>query len=283
MTYSGHYAGARIALLTKHAKERVIAPALEETLGCSVEVVSGYDTDLLGTFTRETPRQGTQLEAAVRKARIGMELAGAQLGVASEGSFGRDPYVGMLPWDLEIVVLVDEVRGLTVAGSAQGPAVSDHVTTGDWTQAVRFAEKSGFPTHGLVARPDSSVDVRIIKGIDSWDAYKDAFAAAKGLSASGTVFIEVDLRAHANPTRMEVIKRAAEDLASRLRSHCPSCEAPGFWSVERVGGLPCSACGSPTRETVSEVWGCLRCEARESRGASPDRLADPGRCDYCNP
>ena len=79
------YRGRRVALLTRHGKERALAPVLEPALGCRVERVGGYDTDQLGTFTREIPRAGTQLEAARRKARIGMELAGLPLGLASEG------------------------------------------------------------------------------------------------------------------------------------------------------------------------------------------------------
>ncbi len=63
----GAYVGERIALLTQHGKERVIAPALEGPLGCFVELVSGYDTDQLGIFTRETPRRGSQLDAAARR------------------------------------------------------------------------------------------------------------------------------------------------------------------------------------------------------------------------
>lgn len=41
-------------------------------------------------------RAGTQLEAAHKKARIGMELAGLLLGLAGEGSFGSDPFAGIL-------------------------------------------------------------------------------------------------------------------------------------------------------------------------------------------
>ena len=52
------YAGRRVALLTQHGKERGIAPVLEPALGCRIERVTGYDTDLLGTSTRErTDRQ----------------------------------------------------------------------------------------------------------------------------------------------------------------------------------------------------------------------------------
>ena len=49
---SSGYAGERIALLTQHGKERVIAPRIEPALGCVVEHVTGFDTDTLGTFTR---------------------------------------------------------------------------------------------------------------------------------------------------------------------------------------------------------------------------------------
>lgn len=73
------------------AKEGVIASVLDTALGCRVERVTGDDTDLLGTFTREIPRAGMQLEAARKKARIGMELSGLSTGLASEGSFGPDP------------------------------------------------------------------------------------------------------------------------------------------------------------------------------------------------
>ncbi len=279
----GAYAGERIALLTQHGKERVIAPALEGALGCFVELVSGYDTDQLGTFTRETPRPGSQLDAAIRKARIGLTLARAAAGVASEGSFDRDPFTGLLPWNAEIVVLVDDVRGYTLVGSAQGAARSGHLCTDGWEAAERFARESGFPEHGLVIRPDDADDGRIIKGLDSWESYAEAFSRSKALAANGNVFIEVDLRAHANPTRMELIRLAAEDLARKLRSLCPSCEAPGYWVIERRAGRPCASCGLPTRETLSEVWGCPSCAARESREVNHGELADPGRCDNCNP
>lgn len=107
-----------VALLTQHGKERVIAPLLDAALGMRVERVDGYDTDRLGTFTREIARAGTQLEAARRKAHIGMELAGLPLGLASEGSFGPDPVAGLLPWNVEILVFVDRERGLEITGVA---------------------------------------------------------------------------------------------------------------------------------------------------------------------
>jgi hypothetical protein len=91
------------ALLTQHGKELILGPLLLAELGCSVTHVTGFDTDQLGTFTRDQARPGSQLDAARRKAEIGMDLSGLPLGLASEGAFVPDPHVGILPWDVEIV------------------------------------------------------------------------------------------------------------------------------------------------------------------------------------
>ncbi|WP_147652921.1 DUF6671 family protein [Vulcaniibacterium gelatinicum] len=277
------YAGARIALLTQHGKERVIASVLDTALGCQVERVGGYDTDLLGTFTREIPRAGKQLEAARKKARLGMELSGLSLGLASEGSFGPDPMVGMFPWNVEFLIFIDDEQGLEIVGVAQGKAMHAHLLTGDWTAAETFARQAAFPAHHLVVRPEGENDPRLRKGIAAWEELKATFAWAQAQSASGQVFLETDLRAHANPTRMEMIRLAAEDLAAKLGSPCPACGTPGFWIVERVAGLPCGDCGAPTRETRAEVYGCLKCVHRETRERPEPQYADPERCDYCNP
>jgi hypothetical protein len=97
------------------------------------------------------------------------------------------------------------------------------------------------------------------------------------------VFVENDLRAHANPTRMAIIHKAAEDLARRMQSRCPHCGAPGFWSIERIPGLPCADCGAPTRVAKAEVLGCVRCTTRETRAVGGPGCADPAHCDECNP
>ena len=70
----------------QQGKEAVIAPVLGGALGWRVERVSGFDTGTLGIFTRDIPRAGTQLEAARRKARIGMKRSGLPLGLANEGA-----------------------------------------------------------------------------------------------------------------------------------------------------------------------------------------------------
>lgn len=277
------YAGERTALLTQHGKERVVAPPLESALGCKVEHVTGYDTDLLGTFTRDIPRAGTQLEAARKKASMGMELSGLSLGVASEGSFGTDPYTGMFAWNIELIIWMDAERNLEVVGIGEGKTNFSHLLTGTWEAAQAFARESQFPGHCLVVRPDGEQGPYICKGIDSWRDLESAFSRAMARSGNGKVFVETDMRASANPTRMEVIGLAAGDLARKLASLCPACATPGFWQVGRVKGLQCSGCGMPTGETCAETFGCRKCPYRETRYLTQPTSAPPSACNYCNP
>lgn len=277
------YAGRRVALLTQHGKEDVIAPVLGRVTGCRIERVGGFDTDSLGAFTRDIPRPGTQIEAARRKAHKGMELSGLPLGLASEGSFGPDPMTGMLPWNVEVLVFIDDERDIEVTGMAQQATRFAHLLTEEWDAAEQFARHAGFPQHHLVVRPQGADDARIDKGLASWAALEAAFRRACGLAANGRAFLEHDVRAHAHPLRRDVIRLAAENLAARLEARCPACGTPGFGIVERLAGLPCADCGAPTREIHAEVWGCLKCAYRQTRGRSDRQQADPGCCDGCNP
>ena len=88
------YENIKISFLTKHKKEKVIAPKFLKMFDAEIIHTDGYDTDELGTFTRDKARYGDQLDAARRKARIGMEITGLEYGIASEGSFTSDPLLG---------------------------------------------------------------------------------------------------------------------------------------------------------------------------------------------
>lgn len=277
------YAGRKIALLTMHGKEKVIQPVLAQSHGCQVELVTGYDTDRLGTFTRDIPRDGSQIEAARKKARIGMELAGLPFGLASEGSFGADPFVGMFPWNLEYLIFIDDERALEVVGIAQGAPKDLHVAAHDWAAAKAFVVEAGFPLHHMVVRPDGPNDRRVRKGLSNWQELEYAFCSALAQSSNGQVFLENDLRAHANPTRMKNIRCAAEDLVAKLASLCPECGTPAFGIVDRIKGLPCADCGASTQEVRADVYGCIKCSFRQTRERQDTATADPGRCNYCNP
>ena len=189
----------------------------------------------------------------------------------------------MFPWNVEFLIFIDDERGLEIVGVAQGKTNFAHVLAASWEEAEAFARQAGFPEHFLVVRPEQENDPRLRKGIADGVALRAAFDEAHAQSDSRRVFLETDMRAHANPTRMEMIRLAAEDLVKKLRSPCPSCGLPGFGIVERLAGLPCEDCGAPTRETRAEIHGCLKCAHRVTQERTDMTSASAGRCDYCNP
>lgn len=278
----GH-APRRVALLTQHGKERVLAPVLEPGWGRAIELVTGFDTDLLGTFTGETPRPGSQLDAARRKARKGMELSGLPIGLASEGSFGPDPFTGFFPWNVELLVWIDDTLGIEVVGMAQGADSGGHLQTGQWSEVEAFARREGFPQQQLVLRAESPEHPGVLKGIADWDALREHFDQCLGQAANHQVFVEPDRRAFASPARLARIEEAARDLLQRLRSPCPACQAPGYWVSERLPGLPCAACGAPTAKHRAEVWACGRCGHRHTVERADRQAAEPAECGRCNP
>jgi hypothetical protein len=277
------YQGNHLSLLTKHSKETVIKPILEESVSCVVMPENGYDTDLLGTFTKEIDRYGTQIDAARRKAMIGMDLTGLSLGLGSEGSFGRDPMMGMFSWDFEIIVLVDRTNGLEIVGRAENKAKFVHETTNEWKTVESFAGRASFPGHGLVIRAEHEGMTEFHKGIRSWEGLTESFEKALRFSRGQPVWLENDLRAHMNPTRMGVIGAASRNLAEKIHSLCPQCGFPGFWAVKGIPGKPCSLCGGATGLIIREHYGCSKCGYGETRDLEGSEYADPRDCDYCNP
>ena len=276
------YKGSTVALLTQHGKEKVIAPVLTSAIDCHVALVTGFDTDRLGTFTRDIPRPGTQLDAAREKARVGMGLANLSLGLASEGRFGPDPFTGILSWDVEMVVWIDDTLGIEVVGIASGTANFAHLLTANREQADTFARMAGFPQYGLAVRPQNEDDPRIRKGITDWETLHDAFHRACNEADNGCAFLETDMRAHMNPMRLEIIAQATRNLALKLSILCPICNTPGFQIMERITGLPCEDCGAPTQETLADICRCVRC-GHQVTMELPEKTAPAGRCDFCNP
>lgn len=275
------WAGERIALLTRHGKEQVLGPLLASVTGARVELVDDVDTDAFGTFTREVPRAGSQLDAARRKAALAVAHSGARFGLGSEGAFAPGPF-GLGSQNVELVVLADPESSLEIIGRAVAPGLHQHGVVSTLAELKALARRAGFPEHGLVVRPDGADDPRLRKGLRSWPELERAFDAALRESATGTVFVENDLRAHQHPTRRAVIARAGRDLVERLTRCCPACHSPGFGALSPVPGLPCRDCGAPTREALAIELACPCCahREREPHGAA---TAAPSCCDHCNP
>lgn len=277
------YQGHKVAFLTQHGKQNLIQASLETALGCEILHTDCYDTDLLGTFTRDVDRPGSQFEAARRKAKIGMELTGTKVGIASEGAFGPDPFTGFISWDTEILLWVDQRQGIEVTGIAHGPAQSMHSEVKTLEKLKSFAIEAKFPEHHLVLRPDHQDHPKIYKNIGDEQSLLKAFNSAKMKSSKGVVFVENDLRAFSNPTRQEIIRKAANDLIQKLLSACPKCSVPGFWHTKKISGMLCSFCHGQTRLPVAEIWRCQACTYEDKREINSGQFADPSKCDFCNP
>ncbi|NGX94337.1 MAG: hypothetical protein G4V63_03575 [Candidatus Afipia apatlaquensis] len=179
----------------------------------------------------------------------------------------------------------DRVSGLELIGQYAGLSTNfGHTVVTDLTGASVFAERARFPGHGVIVM--GCVDQQptparaLIKDIDDWAELQRAIEGV--IALCGAAFVETDMRAHRNPTRMRTIKRATLDLVRRFRSLCPICERPGFAITKRLSGLPCSWCGGPTLALKADVYSCEGCGYREERPVKA-ATADPGQCGECNP
>jgi len=277
------FLGRRAALLTMHGKEQAILPPLEKVFGDSVVVQNQFNTDIFGTFSREILRPGTQREAAVMKAEKAIELSGLEIGISSEGSFVSHPAIPLLPWNMEMVLLIDKKEQLIISGE-HGTAATNYAqrTVSNLAEAESFAKQALFPEHWVIVRPECDSHSAIQKNISSWQGLADAVKSAQAKSNSGLVFIETDMRAHANPTRMAAIAKAAESLAQKLLSCCPSCGVPGFSVINMERGLPCEWCDIPTEEVKAYIYGCQKCGYTQMFPVEIAK-ARAGRCSQCNP
>lgn len=266
-----------IAFLTCHRKETVVAPILEKQ-GFALRLASGFDTDALGTFSGETPRTLTQAQTALKKAQLATELTQSRFGLGSEGSFGPHPQVYLLPWNLEVLALWDRLNEhavYAIFGTSETNYAAEKVNALE--HAMAFAEKAEFPTHGLIM--GTPADSYFTKGIVDKDEFQDRVIGA--LQTSSSVWLETDMRAHMNPSRMRTIEHTAEKLSSLLGSYCPQCQLPGYGLTEMVKGAPCEICATPTRIPSAEKWQCLKCNFTELYPLN--EVAPAKNCDLCNP
>lgn len=264
------------ALLTCHGKEVALSAPLAQ-VGYAIFTVSEFDTDTLGTFTGEIAREGTMLDAAKRKAHLACELSGARYGIGSEGSFGSDPWIGMTGWGRETLVWYDQKSGLEVSAFFQGSETnyaSKLVNALD--EALVFAAKIGFPQHGIiVGSPGQPV---FNKSCNDTGALTTCILEAL---RHCPVNLSTDMRAHRNPTRMQMIALCAQDLAERLATQCPLCRVAGFGAVAPIPGAPCAECGMPTQRPRAMLLRCVACEFEAEKSLYSSVPANS--CNYCNP
>ncbi|MGJ3252211.1 MAG: DUF6671 family protein [Elainellaceae cyanobacterium] len=278
----------RIAVIaTKHKKEQVIAPILEREFRMTCIIPTQFDTDQFGTFTREMPRAGSQLEAARQKAEQVLDLTQETLAIASEGAFGPHPAIPFLPCDRELILLCDRQNQLELVAyelSTETNYGQQTVTT--LHEALEFAKRVGFPDHALVVRanPNAHQPGEIYKGIQNEDRLVQTVTAILDTSSTRTAYLETDMRAMYNPSRMKVIERAVLGLVKKMNQRCPTCQHPGFDVIKQLPGLPCAMCNTPTPLTLTDIYQCQSCQfERAVKFPTRHQFADPTYCRYCNP
>lgn len=280
------FAGRTLGVATLHGKERVIGPPLVKAILLDgFRAIEGVDTDRFGAFSGEVQRTIDPLSTAIAKAKHGAEVSGMDLVIASEGSFAPYPPSPFISCNEECLVLFDardgstyEFRHLsveTVFGGEQCKNVEE---------VEHFARRMEFPLHGLVLRPKENwvAGDLIEKGLQ--DAARLLELASSMIGQHGSVWVETDMRAMLNPTRMNVIGETARRFANELAMTCPACSQFFFRITGTLAGLPCELCGWPTESIRSYTRTCGACEHVEHE-ARPDgkKTEEPQFCGNCNP
>lgn len=272
----------KLIIATKHQKEKVIEPIVEQ-LGVQIFVPTDFDSDQFGTFSGEINRQKSAYETVIDKCLKAMNQYDYDLGIASEGSFGPHPTLFFAHADDELLVLIDKTNNLEIVAREISLETNFNAETiSSWGDLEEFAKKATFPSHGLILKDAEKNFSTVIKDIDTWEDLMTHFLALK--SHFGSVYVETDMRAHRNPTRMNVIKKAAEKLLEKINSFCPNCQTPGYDVEEIIKGLRCEWCHSPTSSTLAFRYECKKCAHTTIKEYPHGKnFESPEYCQYCNP
>jgi len=214
---------------------------------------------------------------------MAMALNDSDLAVASEGSFGPHPSIIFVPADEELLLFIDRRNDLKIFAqqlSTDTNLNGEEIHTKN--QLEEFARRSLFPSHGLIMRKSKDDFDEVVKGVTDWDTLLKTFHQLKGIGSS--VYVETDMRAMYNPTRMKVIEQVTHKLVKKIKSCCPQCQAPGFGVTKANQGLRCDACHFPTRSIQSYTYTCQRCSFTKDEMYPFQKTAEsPMFCDMCNP
>ncbi len=279
------YSNKSIILTTKHCKSRAIAPNFHKILNVNIEEYN-FDTDSLGTFSGEVERVGGILDCAKKKCKLGLEYSKALFGLASEGSFGTHPTIPFMPCNYETLYFIDKKLDfeLYVSTFTENTNFSSSSLC-TYRELESFAKKVRFPSHSLILRPDSRNPLNpVYKGIRTSKDLKAAYERCFKLSKNNCVWVETDMRADQNPTRMETIADLSKELAERLSALCPKCSSPGWGKVGLEKGVLCSSCNLPSEIAKSVIIGCCKCSHKsQKKTAHSLSKISPENCQYCNP
>lgn len=272
-----------LLIVTKHGKEEILKPLLESALNVKCISNTTFDTDTLGTFSGEVERKDDPLTTIRKKCTSAMSHYNCDLAVASEGSFGPHPSAFFSSVNDELVLFMDTKNNIEVIG--RKVSLETNFTVKELTNLADFKvflHQVKFPSHKVILRNPYHKGIEIYKDIRTDDEAENIFCFLR--EKYGKVLVETDMRAMNNPTRMSVIKEAAQNMLLKLNTPCPSCSSPGFSVTSSVAGLPCSNCNYPTRSILYDVFSCAKCTFSDKKYFPRNQyFEDPMYCDNCNP
>ncbi|NMM47413.1 DUF6671 family protein [Marinigracilibium pacificum] len=272
------FKGRVVTIATKHKKERVIGPLLNRYLKTEYVVPHNFDTDIFGTFSGKVERQHSSLDTARNKCLEAIRFTGCEIAIASEGSFGIHSSLPFVTSNEELVMFMDIKNGLEVYESEISTSTNHAFSViRNISNLEEFAKRVMFPSHGVIIKAGQE----IIKGINDWTKLKSTFQRLN--SEYEIVEVSTDMRANYNPSRMEVIGKAADKLMLRLTNLCPECRSPGFGIIGIEKGLPCLQCNMPTTGIKTQIYGCVNCDYKHEKVDERYKYEDPQYCSYCNP
>lgn len=271
-----------LAIISKHQKERVLAPLFEGEIRANVFVGDGFDTDSFGTFSGKVTREKNPLETLKKKCRAGLDWFGIDMGVASEGSFGPHPFIPFITANEEWIIFMDTQHNIEIIERSISTETNfNRAKIEHLGELFAFVKTAGFPEHGIILKDAEEHASLYFEDILSYEELIQAYYKLKQQSTS--IFAETDMRAHRNPTRMKHIEKVGKQLIESLLSTCPKCEYPGFKIQHIINGLPCKSCGKPTRKALEFQKICNSCAHINAERFPQGTTADPAYCDYCNP
>lgn len=278
-----HFRGRQAIVATMHGKESAIGPVLLNETGLICSTIADFNTDQYGSFTGQIARKENALEVCRQKCKDAMLLTSVDIGIASEGSFFPHPEVPFLTINEEWLVLIDHNNGWEIS---ERYVSTENNLNGKWVsnevELLEFAKQCQFPSHGLIIRKGQHDYTDELKGIHNEQRLLSHFHKLLGLYHGA--YVETDMRAMHNPTRMKNIVEAAVLLAEKMNTCCPQCDTPGFSVTKVMRGLPCAQCGSPTRSVLAHILSCSHCHYQMEKKFPKGILnEDPMYCDWCNP
>ncbi len=272
-----------LLIVTKHSKEQVLGPIFEKEYNLSYTIPSKFDTDTLGTFSGEIERKDNALDTLRSKCQMALEVEGLDLALATEGSFGNHPTVFFSPANDELIMLYDKKNNVEIVERIVSMETNfDAQEVNSFSQLEEFVNKIKFPSHAVIVKNSQHNWTKISKGIQDLQTLKTIFFDFT--KDQSPCFVETDMRANYNPTRMHIIKEVGLKLVQKINTVCPNCQFPGFGVVRAEAGLLCNQCHLPTRSISAHIYQCNRCEYELKKKYPFEKTTeDPMYCDFCNP